>query len=110
MEDNKRIERVQRRATKMVRGLQHLDYRSRLIAFKLPSLEYRRRIASVVNWSKMGVAQISVLSLNNEQSNVMIGDNTSCAYFKVLAGLEIARSQEEDMEHDMDDNSSIQDK
>ena len=48
VEDNKRIERVQRRATKMIRGLQHLDYRSRLIALNLPSLEYRRRVADMI--------------------------------------------------------------
>ena len=42
-----RIERVQRRATKMVNGISNLDYESRLRELKLPSLQYRRRRADM---------------------------------------------------------------
>ena len=40
--DQDAVERVQRRATKMVRSLRHLSYQDRLRALKLPSLHYRR--------------------------------------------------------------------
>ena len=40
--DQDAVERVQRRATRMVRSLRHLSYQDRLRALKLPSLHYRR--------------------------------------------------------------------
>ena len=36
------IEKVQRRATRLIPELRYLDYKSRLAALKLPSLKYRR--------------------------------------------------------------------
>ena len=41
--DQEAVERVQRRATKLVTTLKHLPYKQRLEALKLPSLGYRRR-------------------------------------------------------------------
>ena len=46
-QDKKRIEYVQRRATKMINGIRDLDYKSRLIELDLPSLEFRRRCADM---------------------------------------------------------------
>ena len=40
--DMQTLEKVQRRATKLVPELRHLDYTSRLVALNLPSLLYRR--------------------------------------------------------------------
>ena len=41
--DVRAIERVQRRATKIVPALRHLSYHDRLVSLNLPSLLYRRR-------------------------------------------------------------------
>ena len=40
--DQDKVERVQRRATKMVASIRHLPYQDRLQRLKLPSLHYRR--------------------------------------------------------------------
>ena len=53
VQDKKRIEYIQRRATKMINGISHLSYKSRLIALDLPSLEYRRRFADMVQVFKI---------------------------------------------------------
>jgi len=46
--DKDAIERVQRRATRMVQGLSHLSYPERLTELKLPTLEYRRQRADIL--------------------------------------------------------------
>ena len=46
--DQKMLERVQRRATKLVPGLRNLPYPQRLRKLKLPSLYYRRRRGDMV--------------------------------------------------------------
>ncbi|XP_043200105.1 uncharacterized protein LOC122369431 [Amphibalanus amphitrite] len=42
------IERVQRRATKLVQEVRHLPYQERLKSMKLPSLHYRRRRGDMI--------------------------------------------------------------
>ena len=46
--DQKRLERVQRRATRLVPSLKPLAYEERLRALKLPSLYYRRRRGDMI--------------------------------------------------------------
>ena len=52
-QDKQRLEYIQRRATKMINGLSHLDYTSRLKSLNLPSLEFRRRFADMVQVFKI---------------------------------------------------------
>ena len=47
------IQNVQKRATKLVRSVAHLAYRDRLRTLCLPSLEYRRERADVIQVSKI---------------------------------------------------------
>ena len=40
--DQQSLEKIQRRATKLIPTLQHVPYTDRLVLLKLPSLQYRR--------------------------------------------------------------------
>ena len=51
--DQMEIERVQRRATKLVPNLRHLPYEDRLKALKMPSLFYRRRRGDMIQVFKI---------------------------------------------------------
>ena len=46
--DQKKVEQVQRRATRLVEAIRHLPYSERLRALKLPSLLYRRRRGDMI--------------------------------------------------------------
>ena len=45
--------KVQQRATRLISDVKHLDYEDRLKALKLPSLEYRRQRADLLQISKI---------------------------------------------------------
>ena len=51
--DKKKIYRVQRRATKLVLGMENKAYSERLDELKLPSLEYIRKTADVMQTCKI---------------------------------------------------------
>ena len=51
--DKEKIERVQHRATKLVLGMENKEYSERLAELKLPSLEYRRKRADVMQTYKI---------------------------------------------------------
>ena len=47
--DQKAVERVQRRATRLVTSVRHLEYQTRLRVKKLPSLYYQRRRGDMIH-------------------------------------------------------------
>ena len=49
----KQLEAVQRRATKLVRGISQLSYNERLQALKLPTLQYRRKRGDMITTYKL---------------------------------------------------------
>ena len=51
--DSVSLEKVQRRATKLIKHLRHLKYPERLRRLNLPSLEYRRRISDLIQIYRM---------------------------------------------------------
>ena len=46
--DNQKIERIQRRASRMIPSRSHLPYHNRLKYLNLPSLQYRRRRSNLI--------------------------------------------------------------
>ena len=54
------IERVQRRATRLVREIRHLPYPERLQILRLPSLLYRRRRGDMILMYQMMTGQIGL--------------------------------------------------
>ena len=51
--DKDALERIQRRATKLLKGLSELSYGERLRALNLPTLEYRRQRADIIETFKI---------------------------------------------------------
>ena len=49
LSEQRKLESVQRRATKMIPGFRNLSYRERLIKLKLPSLSHRRRRGDMID-------------------------------------------------------------
>ena len=58
--DQDALERVQRRATKLVSELKHLPYSTRLKQLNLPTLKYRRRRADIIETYRIMSNQHSI--------------------------------------------------
>lgn len=67
---SKKIENIQRRATKLVPNIRHLPYKERLRRLDLPSLKYRRIRGDMINVYK-------ILNENNCESNKLLSLNVS---------------------------------
>ena len=59
-EDIKSIEKIQRRATKLVPELKHLTYEERLRELQLPSLKHRRRRGDMIYAYKLITGQMNI--------------------------------------------------
>ena len=60
MSDKKLLERVQRRATKLVPEIRHQPYQGRLRLLKLPSLQYRRRRGDMITMYNIMHGQVGL--------------------------------------------------
>lgn len=58
--DMKAVERVQKRATKMIPKLCNLPYKTRLETLNLPSLEYRRRRGDMIMYFKIITKRLNI--------------------------------------------------
>ena len=58
--DQKLIEKVQKRATKLIQSIRHLPYDQRLQILKLPSLTYRRRRGDMLETFKIVTDKVDV--------------------------------------------------
>ena len=58
--DQDRVERVQRRATKMVAAIRHLPYQERLKRLKLPSMSYRRTRGDMIMVHQLHTGKIRI--------------------------------------------------
>ena len=64
VQDMKTLERVQRRATKLVKVIRNMSYEDRLHTLKLPSVEERRHRGDVIETHKLLTGKVDV---NHEQ-------------------------------------------
>ena len=58
--DQDLLEKVQQRATRLIPDVKHLDYEDRLKTLKLPSLEYRRQRADLLQIYKIMYGFVAV--------------------------------------------------
>ena len=59
-QDMKAIERVQKRATRMIPTLKDRRYTERLKALELPSLEYRRKRGDMIMYYKIMTGKVEI--------------------------------------------------
>ena len=80
-QDSQEFEKVQRRATKLVKNLREMTYPARLRALNLPSLVYRRKLADMLQMYRI-VTEIDKL----DQDNIVkmdLGERTRRHKFKL---------------------------
>ena len=80
-EDIGKVESIQRRATKCIKKLKHMDYGLRLKTLKLPSLQHRRRRGDMIYAYKMFSNKID---LNIKDFFTMSPGNTRGHKYKVV--------------------------
>ena len=71
------IEKVQRSATKMVKNIRDLSYSERLRKLGLPTLEYKRRRADMIETFKIihGIDKVDKNDMNIKSSKKTVGLN-----------------------------------
>ena len=92
LNDIRAIEYVQRRATKLIRGMYGISYEERLKSLNLPSLQFRRRRADMIEVFKI-VSGIERIDFNNFFSYST--SNTrghSKKFYKPLSRLDIRKN------------------
>ena len=73
--DNQKVERIQRRATRIIPSLNHLSYHDRLTHLNLPSLQHRRRRGDLIYLYQIlkGVYDIDFQLFTLSTSNITRG-------------------------------------
>ena len=73
--DNQKVERIQRRATRIIPSLNHLSYHDRLKHLNLPSLQHRRRRGDLIYLYQIlkGVYDIDFQLFTPSTSNITRG-------------------------------------
>ena len=90
-QDSQELEKVQRRATKLVKNLSDMSYPARLRALNLPSLVYRRKRADMLQMFRI-VTEIDKLDKDNI-INMDLGERTRGHRFKLCKNRAITREK-----------------
>ena len=85
--DKEKIERVQRRATKLVKRMENKAYSERLEELKLPSLKYRRKREDLTRFNKIAIQGTSQMAVDKEarayrESTHIVILSVPCPYTK----------------------------